>query len=102
MAAEASAWNILRPRISMREPVGAENSGNREGQDRLVVCRQRASVYLDGPSVCKKAKQVDKMAHLTKNSASALLGIVDPVIGRQRSGIDAVVHRQRLMDVFHE
>src|SRR5437667_11335773 len=59
-----------------------------QAQDRLIVCRHRASVYLDGRMVCKKAKQVDKMAHPPKNSASALLAIVDPVIGRRRSAFD--------------
>src|SRR5439155_3106762 len=73
-----------------------------QAYDRLIVYRQRASVYFERHRARKKAQQVDKVAPLAKNSASALLVIVDPMVGRQRSGINAVVHGQRLMDVFHE
>src|SRR6266566_6511404 len=34
IAAVASAWNILRPRISIEEPAGAENSRNLAGLHR--------------------------------------------------------------------
>src|SRR2546426_2736325 len=73
-----------------------------QAHDRLVIYRQRASVYFDWQRTRKKAQQVDKVAHLAKNSASALLVIVDPMVGRQRSGINAVVHGQRLVDVLYE
>src|SRR5438094_10593255 len=41
-----------------------------QAQDRLIVCCQRAGVYLDGRSVCMNANQIDNKAELSRYDAS--------------------------------
>ncbi len=51
---------------------------------------------LDYRRCSQKHQQIDKVADLAKNAAASLLAIVDPMVGRKISGIDAIVERQRL------
>ena len=42
------------------------------------------------------------MAHLSKYPATALFGIVDPMVRRNETGINAIVEGERLMNLGHE
>src|SRR5207244_13610490 len=52
----------------------------------------------DDGRTSQKHQQIHKMAYLYQNPPAALLGIVDPMIGRKKSGINAIVQCQRLGD----
>ena len=47
----------------------------------------------------EKAEEVDKMADLAENASASLLEIVHPMIGRDVTGIHAIVDGQRFVDL---
>ena len=47
-------------------------------------------------------KEIDEMTDLTDDASPALLGIVYPVVQRNVSSVDAIVHRERLVNACQE
>ena len=52
-------------------------------------------VHTDGRGAGKERGQIDEVAHLADDTAAAYRGIVDPRLGRNQSGIHAIIHDQR-------
>src|ERR1700693_3065595 len=74
--------------------------------DQVIVgtgyCARIISLYAGWRRTCQKAEKIHEMADFAKNSASALLRIIYPMIGIYRARIHPVMHRQRLLDFFYE
>src|SRR5277367_3348968 len=49
-----------------------------------------------------ECEEIYEMANLSKNSSAALLGIIDPVIARDETSVDAIMQRQWLIDPFEK
>ena len=57
---------------------------------------------LDRSRVGQEAKEVYEVANLAQDAASALFGIVDPMVGGDVSGVDAVVDGEGFVDFAQE
>ncbi len=56
--------------------------------------RQGPRFHLNDGRRREEHQQVDEVADLAQNSAASLLGIVEPMVGRKVSGVDAIVQGQ--------
>ena len=54
-------------------------------------------LYFDRRRTRKKTEKIDKVTDFPKNASATLLGIIYPMILRERSGIHAIMHGYRLV-----